>query len=110
MDTFSWLDPEVRWRGLGREMRQAVLHLAFEGLGARQAQSEAFFDNHASNSVSAALGYRPNGVNRATRRGEAAELKRWLMTREQWRAGRRADIELVGVDACRPVLGIVTEG
>ena len=110
VDTFSWLDPGMRSRGLGREMRQAVLHLAFEGLGARRAQSEAFFDNQASNSVSAALGYRPNGVNWATRRGEAAELRRWLLTREQWLARRREDIELVGVDACRPVLGIVAEG
>ncbi|MFD6072684.1 GNAT family N-acetyltransferase, partial [Amycolatopsis lurida] len=34
--TFSWLGPGVRGRGLGKEMRQAVLHLAFEGFGARE--------------------------------------------------------------------------
>lgn len=104
--TFSWLSPEMRGRGLGRPMRQAVLHLAFEGLGAREAESEAFIDNHASNRVSAAMGYRPNGSSRATRRGEPAELNRWLLTREQWLPGRRDDVELVGVADCLPVLGI----
>jgi len=96
----------MRERGLGRLMRQAVLHLAFEGLGAREAESEAFIDNHASNHVSAALGYQPNGSSRATRRGEPAELNRWLLTREQWLPGRRDDVELVGVAECLPVLGI----
>src|SRR5690242_18108591 len=89
-----------------KEMRQAVLHLAFAGLGARQADSGAFFDNHASNRVSQALGYQPNGVDWATRHGDAAEINRWRLTREQWSMRRRADIELVGVAECLPVLGI----
>ncbi|HWG25604.1 GNAT family protein [Actinospica sp.] len=104
--TFSWLSPDARRRGLGREMRQAVLHLAFEGLGARRAESEAFFDNHASNRVSAALGYQPNGIAWATRHGDPADLNRWLLTREQWLASRRTDITLAGVPDCLPVLGI----
>jgi len=72
VSTFSWLSTGARGGGLGKEMRQAVLHLAFEGLGARQADSEAFFDNHASNRVSQAVGYLPNGLAWSTRRGEAA--------------------------------------
>jgi RimJ/RimL family protein N-acetyltransferase len=106
VDTFSWIDPDVRGRGLGKEMRHAVLHLAFAGLGARQANSDAFLDNHASNRVSEALGYQPNGLDWATRRGDAAELERWRLTREQWSTGRRDDIELIGVTECLPVLGI----
>lgn len=108
--TFSWLSPDVRHRGLGREMRQAILHLAFEGFGAREAESEAFLDNHASNRVSAALGYRPNGSNWATRRDEPAELNRWRLTRKQWLPSRRPDITLIGVDPCLPVLGIGAAG
>jgi RimJ/RimL family protein N-acetyltransferase len=104
--TYSWLATDARGRGLGKEMRQAVLHLAFEGLGARQANSDAFVDNHASNRVSRAVGYEPNGFDWATRRGEAAELNRWRLTREQWSKRRRDDISLVGVAACLPVLGI----
>jgi RimJ/RimL family protein N-acetyltransferase len=106
VSTFSWLSPETRGMGLGKEMRQAVLHLAFDGLGARQAVSDAFVDNHASNRVSQAVGYLPNGVDWDTRRGEPAELNRWRLTREHWLEGRRDDIELVGVAACLPVLGI----
>ncbi|MEV4183691.1 GNAT family protein [Streptosporangium canum] len=102
--TFSWLGVEARGRGLGKEMRQAVLHLAFDGLGAREADSVAYVDNHASNRVSEALGYMPNGVGWSTRRGEAAEEKRWRLTCEQWRSRQRDDIELVGVTDCLPVI------
>ncbi|MEV7341843.1 GNAT family protein [Streptomyces sp. NPDC093544] len=104
--TFSWLSPSVRGDGLGKEMRQAVLHLAFDGLAAREASSDAFFDNHPSNRVSQALGYVPNGVTWDTRRGESAEIKQWRLTREQWIKRRRNDIELVAVGDCLPVLGI----
>jgi RimJ/RimL family protein N-acetyltransferase len=106
VETFSWLSAETRGQGLGKEMRQAVLHLAFEGLGARQADSGAFVDNHASNRISQTLGYVPNGVDWSTRRGDAAEVNRWRLPREHWLAARRDDIELVGVAECRPVLGI----
>ena len=104
--TFSWLSPDVRGGGFGKEMRQAVLHLAFEGLGAREASSDAFVDNRASNRISEALGYVPNGVSWDTRRGEPAQIKCWRLTREQWAKQRRDDIELVAVADCLPVLGI----
>ena len=38
-ETGSWLLPEWRGQGLGREAREAMLHLLFEGLGAREARS-----------------------------------------------------------------------
>lgn len=102
--TFSWLSTDVRGRGVGREMREAVLHLAFEGLGAREAGSDAFVDNAGSNAVSRALGYEPNGFEWATRQGEPAQLNRWRLTRESWEPRRRHDIELHGVEACRAML------
>lgn len=104
--TFSWLAPAARGHGLGKEARAAVLHLAFEGFGAREAESDAFADNAASNRVSEALGYARNGTTWATRRGEPAICQRWRLTREQWQAGRRDDIELAGVEPCRAVFGI----
>jgi RimJ/RimL family protein N-acetyltransferase len=102
--TFSWLSVDERGRGLGREMRAAILHLAFEGLGAREAASDAFVDNHGSNAVSRGLGYEPNGSEWATRRGEPALLNRWRLTRDGWERHRRDDIELHGVEACRTLL------
>ena len=50
--TFSWLSADQRGRGLGHEMRAAILHLAFDGLGSKQATSDAFADNHGSNAIS----------------------------------------------------------
>jgi RimJ/RimL family protein N-acetyltransferase len=88
-------------------MRAAVLHLAFVGLGAREAASDAFTDNRASNQVSRALGYEPNGTDWDTRRGEAALIQRWRLTRDAWDRVRRDDIELVGVRECLPALRLV---
>jgi RimJ/RimL family protein N-acetyltransferase len=104
--SFSWLKPGARAAGIGTEMRSAILHLAFEGLDAKEARSEGFVDNLASNRVSQKLGYEENGYNWATRRGEPARLQGWVLSRKRWSATRRADIRLTGVDACRAALGI----
>ncbi len=102
--TFSWLSVDLRGRGLGREMREAVLHLAFEGLGAREAASDAFVDNASSNAVSLGLGYEPNGSEWATRQGTPALLNRWRLTRDVWEQRRRDYITLHGVEACHALL------
>jgi RimJ/RimL family protein N-acetyltransferase len=104
--SFSWLSSDVRQRGLGTEMRAAVLHLAFSGLNAKEAHSEAFFDNDGSNRVSERLGYRPNGITWATRRGQPAQLHRWRLTHDDWQRQQRDDIELHGLENCRATLGI----
>lgn len=106
VSTFSWLAPGARGQGIGAEMRAAVLHLAFAGFNAREAGSDAFVDNHASNRVSQALGYEPNGFDWDTRRGELARIQRWRLTRDAWERTRREDIELTGVQECLPVLGL----
>lgn len=106
VSTFSWLAPSMRGRGLGREMRAAVLHLAFAGFGAREAISEAFVDNGPSNAISRALGYEENGLSWATRRDEPAQLRGWLLRRSDWEPRARTDIALAGVDECRPVFGL----
>lgn len=45
VSTGSWLGLAHQGRGIGTEMRAAVLHLAFAGLGARTAVSAAMTDN-----------------------------------------------------------------
>ena len=102
--TFSWLSADARGNGLGKEMREAVLHLAFEGLIAREAGSDAFLDNAGSNAVSKSVGYRENGTDWDTRRGEPALLQRWRLTRESWLERRRDDIDLQGESVCREFL------
>lgn len=102
--TFSWLSVDERGRGLGHEMRAAILHLAFAGLGAKEAGSDAFVDNHSSNAISRDLGYAPNGSEWATRRGEPALLNRWRLTRDTWEQRRRSDIQLHNLEACHALL------
>ena len=102
--TFSWLSTDLRARGIGREMREAILHLAFDGLGAKEASSDAFVDNQGSNAISRRLGYQPNGFDWATRRGEPALLNRWRLTRDDWERRRRSDIQLHNIEACHALL------
>jgi RimJ/RimL family protein N-acetyltransferase len=107
--TYSWLGQRHQGQGIGKEMRAAVLHLAFEGFGAQRAASDAFDDNLASAGVSRALGYAENGREWALRRGAAAPMQRFLLTREEWPPRRRDDISLVGVEACQALLGLTEE-
>jgi len=103
--TGSWLGREFQGRGIGRLMRQAVLALAFDHLGAEVAETEAFTDNPASNKVSLAVGYRPNGVGRLAPRGTARETQRFRMTLEDWRARPRPDVTVENLEPCLPLFG-----
>ena len=78
VDSASFLANAVRGRGIGKQMRRAVLGLAFGPMGAQAAITSAWHDNHASLGVSRALGYRPNGET-FDRRG--TEGTRWRVTR-----------------------------
>ncbi len=104
--SFSWLAAGARGTGVGSEMRQAILHLAFAGLDAAEATSDAFADNIGSNRVSEKLGYRRNGIDWATRQGAPGVLQRWRLPRSDWMASRRTDIALHGVDDCKAALGL----
>jgi len=64
VSTGSWLKQSVQGRGLGKEMRAAVVLYAFDWLGAEAAESEAALWNEASLGVSRALGYELNGITR----------------------------------------------
>ncbi len=106
VESFSWLSSDVRRRGIGSEMRAAILHLAFDGLDAEEAGSEANADNAGSNGISQRLGYEPNGTAWATCRGEPVLGRRWRLLRSVWAANRRDDISLSGVPECRVALGL----
>jgi RimJ/RimL family protein N-acetyltransferase len=87
-------------------MRQMVLALAFDHLDAEVAETEAFLDNPASNRVSLAVGYRPNGFGRLPRRGVAAEAQRFRMTLEDWHARERPTVVVAGLECCLELFGI----
>jgi RimJ/RimL family protein N-acetyltransferase len=71
--TGSWLGRRWQGRGLGTEMRAAVLTLAFDRLGAVEARSGAIVGNDASLAVSRKLGYRIVGSHTVSPRGEPVE-------------------------------------
>jgi RimJ/RimL family protein N-acetyltransferase len=102
--TGSWIGIRHQGRGIGTEMRAAVLAFAFDHLGAVQARSSAFFDNHASLRVSQRLGYRPDGTAAVVRRDRPTQDVRLLLVREEF---VRPDwqLEVDGLDACRLLLG-----
>ena len=86
--------------GIGKEMRAAVLHLAFAGLGAQLAYSGSFEDNAASFGVSRSLGYVENGDEIKDREGKSARLIGFKLTRDVWEQSRRGDIEIVRLERC----------
>jgi RimJ/RimL family protein N-acetyltransferase len=100
----SWLTASAQGRGLGVEMRAAVLHLAFAGLGALEAQTSAWVDNHASQRVSLRLGYLHEGQQLLARRGEPTAHLRYRLTREAWQQNRFDGIEIHHLEPCLPFL------
>ncbi|WP_343954150.1 GNAT family N-acetyltransferase [Nonomuraea longicatena] len=101
--TGSWLGRRFQGRGIGTEMRRAVLHLAFEGLRARAALTDIFEDNHASLGVTRKLGYLPNGSRSLSRRGEAATQLLFRLPRTGWRP--EPGYEISGLRECLPWFG-----
>ncbi len=105
--TGSWLGRAFQGRGIGTEMRAAAIRFAFEHLGAETITSGAFEDNIASQRVSLANGYEPNGVVTTVRRGSPATTRKYRLTRERWEATRLdVPITVEGLEGCLPLLGV----
>jgi RimJ/RimL family protein N-acetyltransferase len=88
-------------------MRTAILHLAFEGLGAQRAESAAWHDNAQSRGVSMSVGYAENGDELKPRNGKADRQVRFVMDRAMWEARRRDDVTIEGLEPCLPFFGAV---
>ena len=107
VDSSSFLIESARGRGYGKQMRRAVLALAFGPLGAQAAVTSAWQDNHASLGVSRALGYRWNGENLHAHGDRVDVMVSMRLQRSDWLAGRGADgIEIGGFEPCRPLFGL----
>ncbi|MFF7343210.1 GNAT family N-acetyltransferase [Streptomyces antimycoticus] len=104
-ETGSWLGATHQGKGLGTEMRAAVAHLAFEGLGALSLTSGAMVENGRSLGVSRRLGYRPDGLSMVAVRGEARTIQRLRLDRAAWEEHRTTPVEMAGLEPCRPLFG-----
>lgn len=108
VDSASWLVPAVRGRGLGTQMRTAVLELAFRHLGAAAAVSSAVIANAASLGVSRSLGYRETHTSVLEHSGETLQHVR--LERDAWLAsGRGASVRIGGVEPALPYFGLGDE-
>jgi RimJ/RimL family protein N-acetyltransferase len=101
--TGSWLGLRHQGKGLGTEMRAAVLMFVFDHLDAREAMSDAWADNPASIQVSRKLGYRDNGSAWAARREQPARLLD-LVVRPEHFVRPEWTLEVSGLAGCLPLL------
>jgi RimJ/RimL family protein N-acetyltransferase len=104
VDSYSWLVPAARGRGLGTQMRAAVLALAFGSLGAVRAVSEAFETNVASLGVSWRLGYVDNGVDLHRDGDQVVRMQRLRLDARDWIPP--FPVEVTGLAPCLPLLGV----
>lgn len=102
VDTGSWLGAAHQGRGLGTEMRAAVLSLAFDHLGAEVARSGALAGNPQSLGVSRKLGYRVTGSRFFSPRGEPVEHTDLELRREDFVSP--VPVEVDGLSHLLPLL------
>jgi len=103
VSTSSWLGIGFQRRGIGTEMRSAVLELAFSHLGARTARTAWLDGNDASRRVAEKLGYLAAGTRTESPRGVAVVAHDVLLERTDWRSPVR--VEVAGLADSRTLLG-----
>ncbi len=97
--TSSWLGLAHQAQGYGTEARTALLTLAFDHLGATDATTEVFQDNHKSQSVSRKLGYLPDGISRDSRTEQVLVSDRLRLTADRWAASTQyVAVQVSGID------------
>lgn len=108
--TGSWLGEKHQNKGIGTEMRAAILHLAFNGLKAARAESCAMADNPSSIRVSTKLGYQRNGSHLCVREGKSAELVDFLMVESDWPTTPAAHVpvQIQHLEEALPFFGAVS--
>ena len=103
--TGSWLGQAHQGRGIGTEMRAAVLELAFSGLGAEAATSNWLAGNNSSRRVSEKLGYAVSGETvQSPRTGEAVQAWDVRLERADWRCP--VPVTVHGLEPCLTLVGL----
>lgn len=102
--TGSWLGRRFQKRGVGTEMRAAIIELAFRELGATAVTSSAFEASTASRRVSEKLGYHVVGQDTMSPRGVPLPHLQLRLERERWR-GAPFRVEVEGIEGCLPLFG-----
>ncbi len=107
VDSSSFLAVHARGRGFGKQMRRAILSLAFGPLEAQAAITSAWHDNYASLAVSRALGYQANGVSLHRRDAGRDEMLHLRLTRSRWLSSEAAaQVTITSFEPCRAFFGL----
>lgn len=101
--TGSWLGLAHHRQGFGTEARTALLALAFDHLGATDATTEVFPDNHASQGVSRKLGYVADGISRDARGDEVLVSDRLRLTAARWAQISHPPVTVEGAEQALPM-------
>ena len=104
VESSSWLVRHARGIGIGKEMRAAVLGLAFDHLGAAVATSGAWESNEASLGVSRSLGYADNGWFLHDHLGRVGRQRRVVLEKQNWDP-TPWPTAVSGLDACSSWFG-----
>lgn len=105
VDSWSWLVESARGQGLGKQMRTAILELAFRHLGAKAAITSAVLTNEGSLGVSRSLGYVESHQSMLAHSQQT--LQHLRLDAAAWAAcGRGRSIEIEGVGAALPFFGL----
>ncbi len=100
----SWVGRAHQGRGIGTEMRTAVIELAFWHLRAEAVTSAVFEANAASRRVSEKLGYRTTGQDTLSPRGTPQPHLHVRLDRVDW-AGASFEVLVDGMEPCLPLFG-----
>lgn len=103
-ETGSWLGLRHQGRGIGKAMRRALCAFLFDHLGFEEITSGAFVDNPASNHVSVAVGYRPNGAVRKPRDGAWVTCNEYVLTPDALLRG--PELTVTGAEPVRRLIGL----
>ena len=104
--TGSWLGRRHQGQGLGKEMRQAILHLAFAGLGAEEALSGAGAQRGLRRQCALARDVALPSAMWTTASSAPPDVDgvgrqiNLRMDRQRWSTARRDDIALSGLEGC----------
>lgn len=101
--TGSWVGRRFQRRGIGTEMRAAMLELAFRGLAAARAESTWLEGNVASRRVSEKLGYVEYVLGTKSPRGHPVAEHGVEIERDAWSCP--VPVEIEGLEPCLPLFG-----
>lgn len=104
VETGSWLLRPEHGKGVGTEVRQAMLALIFDGMGKDYALTASFDNNPASIAVTQKLGYTRLESEFVNNRGERREVLKFELHRDNW---TRVDgISWTGLEPALNYLGL----